>query len=127
MKDFLLNNWYYILVAALAVISFIASLIISIKKKGSSNIIDSIKEAVLENLPFWCVLSEGLNGGEAKKDNVLSLGIALVSKMLGRNLTADENDYFIAFISEHLEKILATPQKKLEAPKKADSSKYRAN
>lgn len=127
MKEFLSQNWEKVIIVAVAVLSFIASLIITIKKKGSNNIIDSIKEAVLENLPFWCVLSEGLNGGESKRDNVLSLGIALVSKMLGRNLTADENDYFVAFISEHLEKILATPQKKLEAPKKADSSRYRAN
>lgn len=127
MKDFLIQNWYYILVAALAIVSFIASLIISIKKKGSSNIIDSVKESILENLPFWCVLSEGLQGGETKKENVLSLGIALASKLLGRKLTADENDFFVAFISEHLEKILSTPQKKLEAPKKADSSKYRAS
>lgn len=127
MKEFLLNNWYYILVAVLAVLSFTASLIISLKKKGSSNIIDSVKESILENLPFWCVLSESLVGGETKRDNVLSLGVALASKLLGRKLTAEENDFFVAFISEHLEKILAAPQKKLSAPKKADSSKYRTN
>lgn len=127
MKDFIMKNWYYLLVAALAIVSFVASLIISIKKNKNTNITDTIKEALMEQIPFWAIISEGLAGGETKKDNVISLGVALASKLLGRNLTADENSYFVAFITEHLEKVLATPQKKLQAPKNAQSGKYRAN
>lgn len=125
MKEFLVNNWYYVLAAALLVAGFVASLIINAKKKGA-NIFDTVKMSILENLPYWIMLSESLAGGENKKANVLSLGIALASKMLGHNLSAEENDYFVAFISEQLEKVLTTPQKKLDAPKKADLGKYRA-
>lgn len=124
MKEFLLANWYYVIVAVLAVLSFTASLIISLKKKGSSNLIDSVKAALLENIPMWAILSEGLISGEDKKNNVLQLGVALASKLLGRNLTADENSYFVAFISEQLEKILSAPQKKLVAVEKAKKSPY---
>lgn len=126
MKEFLANNWYYVLAAVLLVASFTSTIIIASKKKGA-NIFDTVKEAILENLPYWIMLSESLAGGETKKANVLSLGVALASKMLGHNLTSEENDYFVAFISEHLEKVLTTPQKKLDAPKKAVSGKYRAN
>lgn len=127
MKDFIYKNWYYLILAFIAIASFIISLVISLKKRKGGSILDSIKEALLENIPFWAVISEGLVSGEAKKDNVISLGIALASKMSGRKLSAEENDYFVAFISENLEKVLATPQKKLQAPKTAQSGKYRAN
>ena len=126
MKEFILANWYYIILAVLAILGFIVSLILAIKKgKGSnSNIIESIKVALLEQIPFWAVLSEGLISGEDKKNNVLSLGIAVVRKMLGRDLTADENTFFVAFISDSLEKVLSAPQKKLTKAENAKKSKY---
>lgn len=128
MIDFILKNWYYLILAFIAVATFIVSLISMIKKsKNKGNIIEMAKESCLENLPFWITISEGISGGEQKLENVLSLGIALVRKMLGRNLSADENDYFVGFIKESVEKILATPQKKLQAPKNSPSGKYRAN
>lgn len=125
MKDFLLKNWYYLILATVAVAGFVVSLVLSLKRNKGSNVFDSIKEALLENIPFWSVLSEGLATGEAKKDNVLTLGIALVDKMLGRKMTADEISYFTAFISDNLEKVLSAPQKKLETAKIAEKSKYR--
>lgn len=122
MKEFLIANWYYIVLAFVAVAGFISSLIVSLKKK-SGNLFDSVKEALLENIPLWAVLSESLASGEDKKNNVISLGIALASKLLGKKLDAEEVNYFSSFISEHLEKILAAPQKKLAMTKK---SKYNA-
>lgn len=122
MKEFLINNWYYLVLAFVAVAGFISSLIVSLKKK-SGNLFDSVKEALLENIPLWAVLSESLASGEDKKNNVISLGIALAAKLLGKKLDADEVNYFSSFISEHLEKILAAPQKKLAMTKK---SKYNA-
>lgn len=126
MEEFLLKNWYFIILAMLAIISFIFSVVVAMKKKGT-NILDSVKEAILENIPFWTVISEGMASGVDKKNNVISLGMALASKMLGRNLTADENSFFVAFISEQLEKVLATPQKKLEKAEIAKKSKYTVN
>ena len=122
MKEFLLQNWYYILLAVVAIAGFISSLIISLKRKPS-NIFDSIKAAILEQIPLWAIMSEGLASGADKKNNVISLGIALANKLLGRNLTADENNIIASFIGENLEKILAAPQKKLAQTQK---SKYRA-
>ena len=128
MKEFIYKNWYYLIVAVLAIATFTVSLITAIKRnKNRGNVFDTVKEALLENIPFWITISEGFSGGEAKKDNVISLGMALVNKMLGRKISPDENDYFVAFISDSLEKVLATPQKKLVAPKTAEKGKYRAN
>ena len=129
IKEFLSKNgnWYYIILAVLAVAGFVVSLVLALKRNKGSNIFDSIKEALLENIPFWSVLSEGLASGQAKKDNVLTLGIALVDKMLGRKMTADEISYFTSFISENLEKVLAAPQKKLKTAESAKNGKYRIN
>lgn len=125
MQEFLLKNWYYLILATIAVAGFIVSLVLSLKRNKNANVFDSVKEALLENIPFWAVLSEGLASGEAKKDNVLTLGIALVNKLFGRKLTADETAYFSSFISEQLEKVLSAPQKKLEKAENDKKSKYR--
>lgn len=124
MKEFLLNNWYYMVLALVALGSFVLSFISVRKKNKNANIFDSIKAALLENIPFWAIISEGLASGEDKKNNVISLGVALVSKMMGRKITADESAYFVAFISENLEKVLAAPQKKLQKAEIAQKSKY---
>lgn len=121
MKEFLLANWYYLIMAFVAVVGFVVSLCVSLKKNKGANILDSIKAAILEQLPIWAIMSEGLSSGANKKNNVISLGIALASKLLGRNLTADESYYFSSFISEQLENILSAPQKKLAMTNK---SKY---
>lgn len=124
MKEFLLKNWYYLILAFVAVAGFVSSLIIALKKGKNPNLFDSIKTALLENIPFWAIMSEGLASGVDKKNNVITLGIALARKLLGRDLSADENNYFVAFISEGLEKILATPQKKLKQAENAKKSPY---
>lgn len=123
MKEFLLANWYYIVLAVVAVAGFVSSLCISLRKNKGANIFDSVKAALMENIPLWAIMSEGLSSGVDKKNNVISLGIALASKLLGRNLTADENSFIASFISENLEKVLSAPQKKLAMTKE---SKYRA-
>lgn len=125
IKEFLLKNWYYIILAILAIATFIVSLVSAKRKNKNLSLLESAKLALLENIPTWAVISEGFVSGADKKNNVITLGIALVRKILGRNLTAEENDYFVAFISEGLEKILTAPQKKLQAAKNEPLSKYR--
>lgn len=124
MKDFLIKNWYYLILALIAIVGFITNLIIARKKAKNPNLFDSIKAALLEQIPFWAVMSEGLVSGADKKNNVITLGIALVRKLLGRDLSADENNYFVAFISESLEKILTAPQKKLKMAENKQKSPY---
>ena len=122
MKEFLLTNWYFIVLAMLAILSFIISFVSIRKKNKSGNLLDTIKTAILENVPFWVCISEGMSEGADKKNNVISLGLALVQKMFGRKLTADESNYFVSYIGEQIEKILSAPQKKLvavESEKKA--------
>lgn len=126
MKDFLMKNWYFLIAALIMILSFTVSLIFALKRnKGKINLLDSVKEALLENIPFWAVISENLVSGEDKKNNVISMGIALVSKMTGKKLSEEETSYFVSFISEHLEKVLAAPQKKMTVAKKAPAGKYR--
>ena len=124
MKEFLLKNWYYIILACIAIASFTLSLIFSRRKNKNISFLDSVKESLLEEIPFWAVISEGLESGVDKRNNVISLGIALCRKLLGRDLTADENSFFIAFITEQLEKILSAPQKKLIVAEKSAKSKF---
>lgn len=123
MKEFILKNWYYLALFVLALAGFIVS-VVAKKKGGKTNLLDSVKAALLENIPLWAIISEGLVSGEDKKNNVIQLGIALASKQLGRNLSAEENSYFVAFITEQLEKILSAPQKKLVAAEKPKKSPY---
>ncbi len=125
IKEFLLKNWYYIILAILAIATFIVSLVSAKRRNKNLSLLESAKLALLENIPTWAVISEGFVSGADKKNNVITLGIALVRKILGRNLTVEENDYFVAFISEGLEKILTAPQKKLQMAKNEPISKYR--
>lgn len=122
MLEFFKQNWYSLVVVALAIGTFLIAIVKALKNK-SSNILDTVKEALLESIPTWAIISEELSTGEDKKSNVIALGIALASKLLGRKLSADENSFFISFITEHLEKILAAPQKKLTVVSKK-VSKY---
>ena len=82
MKEFLIANWYYLVLAVVAVAGFISSLCISLKKNKGANIFDSVKAALMENIPLWAIMSEGLTSGTDKKNNVISLGIKLVENAL---------------------------------------------
>ena len=119
-KQFLIQNWYLIAVVVLCIALFIVSLF----KNKNLGLVEKIKASLLEQLPIWIILSEQFNTGEAKMNNVLALGLALVSKMLGRALTADENTFFESFIREQAEKILSAPQKKLKTAEITKKSKY---
>lgn len=124
MKEFIFKNWYYIILACLAIASFTASMIFASRRGKKTNFLDTVKEALLEQIPYWAIISEGMVSGADKKNNVLQLGIALARKLLGRDLSADENSFFVAFITDALEKILSAPQKKLEMSKISEKSKY---
>lgn len=122
--EFIKNNWYYLILTLLAIGGFIASIVIKCKR-GKMNPLDAIKASAMEEMPFWISISESLEGPENKRNNFLSLVIAYVSKKFGRNLTAEENQFFVTWAEDMLEKILATPQKKLNKAKIEQKSKYR--
>ena len=72
IKEFILANWYYLLLFVLALAGFITSLVMK-RKGGKTNLLDSVKSALLEQIPLWAILSEGLASGEDKNNNVLQL------------------------------------------------------
>lgn len=121
MLEFLKDYWNLIF-DAFCVVLFIVSVVIAFirKRKNKLNFLDSVKEALLENLPTWIILSENLKEGKDKKNNVISLGVAFATKLVGRELSPDETSYLVAFIENGLESILSTPQKKLETAEKQE-------
>ena len=108
---FLKEYWLMIVYGAM----ILGALIVAIwKKRGKLNLLDTIKAFILGELPTWISYSENLKGSTVKLNNVVSLALASVKKFVGRDLNAEEEAMFIAFITDNVEKILATPQKKLE-------------
>ena len=109
------------------VISFFIGLFTR-RKKGYS-FSDIILGLISEQLPLWISLAEASgNSGEQKKVQVLNDALNYASKTLGRKLSEEEISFIITNVSEQIEKILQTPQKK-EAEKQEieqkKKSKYR--
>lgn len=127
LKIFLINNWQLIASVCLFVISFFIGLFTR-RKKGYS-FSDIILGLISEQLPLWISLAEASgNSGEQKKVQVLNDALNYASKTLGRKLSEEEISFIITNVSEQIEKILQTPQKK-EAEKQEieqkKKSKYR--
>lgn len=100
----LFDNWKLFLLVLLALCELVL-FILSLTKKAVK--IDSLKEKILNLLPFIISIAEDLFGsglGSVKKDYVLKV----VKKVLSLDNSYD------SFISEALENILSTPHKKEE-------------
>lgn len=110
LRIWLLQNWSLLSSVVLFILAAIVSLIRG-KKKGAT-LPELVSGLLLEQLPMWISLSESIGGkGESKRVYVLNEALSYCSKKLGRTLTQDESDYIISYLSEQIEKILATPQK----------------
>lgn len=105
--DFIKNHYELIGSIILVLMSFILTLV---KKKPSFNLIDAIKEYILEMLPLWIISVEVPGQGIEKKELVLKLIQSTIAKRF--------NFYDFASIkewcSDQLEIILSTPSKKKE-------------
>ena len=115
LKLFLIQNWQLLASALLFIIATIIG-IIRLKKKGMS-FQDAIHSQLTEQLPIFISIAENKGTGEQKRVYVLNEGLNYLSKQLGRPLTQTESDLAIAFMTEQIENILATPQKKGVAKK----------
>ena len=106
MTVFLIRYWRIIVEAILVIISIVVLLL---KKKPTINEIDNILRWILENLPQFInqVESTGLPGSDKKEAVVYSV-IQLVKERFSFKLS----DSMIGLISDYIEKILSTPQKK---------------
>lgn len=102
---FLINHYELILSIILVLTSFILALV---KKKPVLNKIDEIYVYILEKLPELISAVEVPKQGETKKQTVLDLIKVLVAK----EFNFYDWDHIKEFVSDAIEYILLTPQKK---------------
>lgn len=116
LKEFFIKYWQLILSAILFVIGFVVG-IIRMKKKGMT--FQEIMSGILmEQMPLWVSMAETAGGtGDQKKVFVLNKALNFCASKFGRQLSQEESDLIIAYASEKIESILATPQKKGVAKK----------
>lgn len=110
LKKFLIQNWQLLASAFLFTIATIIG-IVRMRKKGMS--FQEIMHGILmEQLPLFVSLAETNGGtGEQKRVYVLNKALNYCSSKIGRPLSQAESDLIVAYVSEKIETILATPQK----------------
>ena len=111
--DFICAYWQmivYVLSIVLMLVLFI------VRKRNKINLTNTdLKEELLELLPYFIFSVEKMClPGTEKKEAVIKTSLDCVSKWLHRDLTEEENKTFTQFISDAVESILETPQKKGE-------------
>ena len=110
-KEFLVHNWQLLASGVLFIIATIIGFI-RMKKKGMT-FQEILSGILMEQLPLWISMSETSGGtGEQKRVAVLNKALNYCSSKLGRTLSQAESDMIISYVSEKIESILATPQKK---------------
>lgn len=121
--EFLKNNWKEVVQVAFLVISLIATIVI-MKKKGAS-LSDILNSVLGIQLPIWVTSAENTGEtGEKKKITVINCALNHIAKLMGRSLTEEETAFIVTKVSEQIEKILETPQKK-EIAQEPKKTKYR--
>ena len=105
ITQFLLTYWREI-VSTIAVIASI--IIMAIKKRPVINEMDNIILKVLEKLPEWINSAESFKGADVKKALVLES----VKKYVKDQFSVNLPDTYLESISQMIEVILSTPQKK---------------
>ena len=110
VKQFFIQNWQLIASAVLFIIATTIGITRS-KKKGMS-FMDALHAELCEALPIFISCAEGKGTGEQKRVYVLNEGLNYLAKKIGRPLTQTESDLAISYMTEQIENILATPQKK---------------
>ena len=109
MKEFLLNNYSWLITLVFSVLSILIFLLKKVKviKK------DTAFEQVLSLLPSLIVKAEkSIEGGANKKAFVLSMAISFLSQLTGEDDQQKLCDEYANRISEAIESILLTPVKK---------------
>lgn len=121
--EFLKNNWKEVIQALVAVVSLIATIII-MKKKGAS-LSDILNSVLGIQLPIWVASAENTGEtGDKKKVTVINCALNHIAKLMGRSLSEEETAFIVTKVSEQIEKILETPQKK-EISQEPKKTKYR--
>lgn len=110
MKEFLINNWYYLVSILILIASFIVAIV---RKKASMNVSDAIKASLSEYIPEFIKIAEFTKDtGKNKLEFVIQLGLDKVSSLLGVSLSYAQCEYWTSYIKKLTESILETPEKK---------------
>lgn len=105
MKEFLTTYWFELVLVVLTVVSCVISII----RKKPSKAVDDVKLIISEVLPGFINLAE-MSGvcGKAK----LMFVVDSVMKRIKAYVSSKDEQYWMTYISEQVENILSTPQKK---------------
>lgn len=105
MKQFLTTYWFELVLIGLTVVSCVVSII----RKKPSKSSEDVKLMISEVLPGFINLAE-MSGvcGKAK----LMFVVDSVMKRIKAYISSKDEQYWLTYISEQIENILSTPQKK---------------
>lgn len=108
MKEFIIENWYYLALLFIALLN----MIILLCKKSKIVQTDSVYGQLLSILPTMIRKAEqpDLTGGE-KRHLVINLAIDWLCRMTGLDVGSCREKYY-SKVSDDIESILSTPQKK---------------
>lgn len=109
--DFIKANWQLLVSGIVGLISVICYLL---KKPVDSSLWTTITNKVFATIPTLINTVEHDGDGKAKKAQVIDACIVLYEKLLKRSLTSDELASVTSDLSDEIELILSTPQKKGE-------------
>ena len=87
-------------------------LIFKRKPKTLDEFLSILHEVVANRLPILINSAESQVSASIKKLNVVDAAYAIVKSQLGRELSSKEKAVFQSYVSESIEMILSTPQKK---------------
>lgn len=98
-----------------SVVLFVAAFIIGCARKAKKGytFLEVVTGMIVEMAPEWIKQAEDKGGtGEQKKVYVLNAAVSAAAKAIGRALTDSEVSAVVAKMSQVVEGILETPQKK---------------
>ena len=111
MIEFLKAHYDFVL----SCILFILTLVVFIIRKRpvtKVGLLSEIKEKVLERIPLLISMVEHPKDGDAKKNLVIESSLEFITQLVGHTLSDVERDYFVTFVSNSIESILNTPERK---------------
>lgn len=109
MLEFLKTYWREIL----EVVALIATVIIAtVRKKPSSSLVSDIKSRLAVLVPALIKQVETPGNGKEKRDIVVGKCLVAIRGFYGRKLQEDESSYWKQYVSNQIEDVLSTPQKK---------------
>lgn len=107
-----LKEYKEVLVSGFCLISTIVLILIKRRPKTIDDFLMIVDEVCL-SLPTLINKVECVGNGLAKKKEVRSSALGVISKQLGRSLSESEISFALKTIDSSIEDILSTPQKKV--------------